>query len=720
MLCEQFVCPFYSPPDKKEVMFKPTLVFRIRICLAVVFCLCLTVTPFFLDSGVYSASEVDTKSKKALDAVTAATQNATSDVAVVVAGDTLALEPDSSYPFGLGEIGRMVSETVALTGVPRIYTGSSVRKVIILADISHPVYDSGVNTNPHVAAALVRELYRMDSTLTITLACAPEYWVSPDAEDAPDSLIADGFTAGGYSQMVSSLAAELPGLDLSLEELNLDSTRACETYMDLPGECDKVFYIASQVARADYLIVLAKLKTGPLGVDCALGALRLALPGPVSGWPRFTSVEPRFLDETLISLLGSIMVDYVLVDAINCLEGAGTSEESVKAVGAVVAGEDPVAVDAVAARLAGFDPLDMEYLDLAGEMLLGVVDPERINIKGEVELPADRISLARPKRLFAGNEFSNPDYPYQGQGVRKLMYGFAADLIDNEGEVHLPFPGAEGWVVPERSPDEPLGPGEAAEGVGAFHGFTYLWSPDSSEAQLWVGSQIPIRVYLNGVMVLERKAGESGGAGEIMDLRVPNETVDLELPAGGSIMEVYGEFGADNDPEGLFSLHLADRTEEKKYAGSRVPGVVYFLNPAGDLSRSGVVGTAAAGHFVRAAGWNGTVQATTCGAHGAFVLKELDPGETMLKVYDSADRLVADSTLYLEEWQTLRVDFEDLNGGPVLPGDYSGDGRLAVNDVIALLLGMREHPGDTYYDYNGDGNLDISDAIALLLAMRAG
>jgi len=101
-------------------------------------------------------------------------------------------------------------------------------------------------------------------------------------------------------------------------------------------------------------------------------------------------------------------------------------------------------------------------------------------------------------------------------------------------------------------------------------------------------------------------------------------------------------------------------------------------------------------------------------------MKELDPGETMLKVYDSAGRLVADSTIYLEEWQTHRVDFENLDGGPALHGDYSGDGRLAVNDVIALVLGMRENPGETYYDYNGDGNLNISDAIALLLAMRAG
>ena len=124
-------------------MFKPILVFRIRVCLAAVFCLFLTAMPFFLDSGVSSASEVNTRSRQELDAVTAATQYATSDVAVVLAGDTLALQPDSSWPFGLGEIGQMVSETVALTGIPRIWAGSSVRKVMILADFSHPVTTAG-------------------------------------------------------------------------------------------------------------------------------------------------------------------------------------------------------------------------------------------------------------------------------------------------------------------------------------------------------------------------------------------------------------------------------------------------------------------------------------------------------------------------------------------------------------------------------------------------
>jgi len=689
--------------------------FLVRSCLAVFFCLGLS-SPLLFGIDVSSNVKDKTGSAEGLDAVTAATQFAEASVAVVLAEDPAALQTDSTGPFGRGEIERLVSEAVGMTGLPRIWAGSSVRRVLILTDVSYPVYNGGLNADPHVAAALVRKLFRVDSTLSITLACAPEHWVSPEAYGAPESLAADGFAAAGYRKMVESLTTELPGLDLTLMDLSLDSTLACTTYIETAGECDKVFAVASAVIRADYLIVLAKLKTGPLGLDCAVGALRLSLPGPVNGWPRFAELEPRLLDETLVSLLGSINVDYVLVDAISCLEGAGTGRQSVAAVGAVLAGEDIAAVDAAAAKLTGFDPLDMEYLDLAGELLLGVVEWERISILGEVELPAGQILLAKPRRLFGLEELSNPDYLYQGQGVRNLMYGFGDSPTGNRDSVHLPYPGLEGWTTAGRSPDEPLGPGAASGGRGSFHAFTYYWCPDSAGAQLWVGSQIAVQVYLNGALVLERGEGTQG---EPLDFRVPNETVSLELPAGGGTLEIYGEFGPDNDPEGLFSLHLARRTEEKRHAGSRVPDLVYFLNPAGEQSRSGVVGRAAPGLYVRSTAWDGTTNTGVCGAQGAFVLKELAPGETLLNVYDPTGRLVADSTLYLEEWETLRVDFQRL-GEPSPPGDYTGDGRLAINDVIALLLGMRDHPGDLHYDFNGDGRLAVTDAIALLLFMMPG
>ncbi|MEA2064373.1 MAG: DUF362 domain-containing protein [Gemmatimonadota bacterium] len=688
-----------------------------RILAAAVLTVLIAVLVFSPVTGSAAPGrKVGSASGQEPEALTSASLQAHTNVALVLAAESLEGRTDSTAgPYGLGEVGRMVTESIDLTGLPGIYPGSSVRKVVILTDISHPVYDSAVNVNPHVAAALVRKLYAVDSTLSITLACAPEHWGSPESAEVPDSLRVDGFAASGFTRMAVSLVADLPALQLELVDLNTDSTQSITAYTNLLTEEWTAFEVAARVAQADYVIMLARLKTGPLGIDCALTSLKLALPGTVYGWPRFEDTGPALVDETLVSLYGAVRVDYLLVDALYCLEGAGTADEGVKVVGAVMAGEDLVAVDAVAARLAGFDPLDMEYLGLAGELAMGLVDPELITILGEVELPAGAVLLARPKRTFASSALANPEYPYQGQGVRRMLYSFSPDsaAARDSGEVCLPWDSLDGWAGPERSPDETLGPGVEIQGSASFHGFTYYWCPEEAEAELWVGSRCGLKVIVDGSLVLERRV--SGPE----SLRVPDEVVELSLPGGGGTIEVFASPGDDGNAGGLFSLQLTGRADERKYAGSRVPGLVFFTDPGGTEDQAGVVGTAGPGYYVRSAASCGCTETAHCGARGAYVFKELSPGEVELKVFNDTGLLVADTTVYLEEYRNLRVDFLNLgHAGPQVTGDYSGDGDLAVNDVIALLIGMLDRPGDLYYDFNGDGRANVADAIALLLAMR--
>ncbi|MBN2288677.1 MAG: SUMF1/EgtB/PvdO family nonheme iron enzyme [Candidatus Glassbacteria bacterium] len=52
--------------------------------------------------------------------------------------------------------------------------------------------------------------------------------------------------------------------------------------------------------------------------------------------------------------------------------------------------------------------------------------------------------------------------------------------------------------------------------------------------------------------------------------------------------------------------------------------------------------------------------------------------------------------------------------------DINGDGKVLINDIIALLIMGRDNPNDPNIDYNGDGKYTVSDAIALLLAVRDG
>lgn len=74
----------------------------------------------------------------------------------------------------------------------------------------------------------------------------------------------------------------------------------------------------------------------------------------------------------------------------------------------------------------------------------------------------------------------------------------------------------------------------------------------------------------------------------------------------------------------------------------------------------------------------------------------------------------------LVEMEHRIVEYIDENPPAVVPCDFNGDGRLAINDVIALLLFQRANPGDLAADFNGDGEAVIADAIAMLLAWRNG
>jgi uncharacterized protein (DUF362 family) len=665
---------------------------------------------FFWAGSILAGAPLLKKQREELDALSSASQANKVKVALVTGAGQFPDafpgpdgRPDTTGAWGEGEIGRIVAEALDRTGLPSIWPGSPVRSVLILTDLPRPVYDSGVCTSPHVTAALVRYLFALDSTLSVQIAGAPEYWASLGTPGAPDSLLRDGFAAAGYRSLAQSLSRELPGLRLSLADLSQDSTRSLVSSVD-----GAAYPVSAAVARADFLIVAPKLKTGPLGLEGALACLRLALPGRSSGWPRFAGVPASLLDERVASLAGALKPDYVLVDGINCLEGAGTPNEAVAGLHAIVAGEDPLAVDAVCARLAGFDPLDLEYLDLACAAGLGVLDRGRITVSGS-ELTKSAAGLARPRRTFSPPALTNPDHPYQGQGARSLLFFTGPRAEAAFDSVSLPFPGAAAWTAVPRSPDEPVAPPSAGDGAYAL-GVVYFWCDSSAEAELWVGALSRVRVKLDGRPVLDWEPPAEGGG-----FRVPGVTVPVHLAGGCGRLEVLASRSGPADSLGLFSLQLARAGVESKYAGGRVPGLVWFTDPSGGLSGAGLVGIARAGLTVEGKDRYGAFSRTVCGEDGGFVLHGVAPGAYSLKVYDPLEMAwLADTTLALRAGETVLAD---LRAGDFTPrgyrGDFNADNRLGVGDVLALLTAIRKRPWDPGLDFNRDGRVDIQDARSL-------
>lgn len=80
-------------------------------------------------------------------------------------------------------------------------------------------------------------------------------------------------------------------------------------------------------------------------------------------------------------------------------DGAGPRTMIPREGNVILASADQVAVDAVAARIMGFDPLAIPYLRMCHERGLGVADPDRIELLGDVDAAARRFAFQSRRSL---------------------------------------------------------------------------------------------------------------------------------------------------------------------------------------------------------------------------------------------------------------------------------------------------------------------------------
>jgi uncharacterized protein (DUF362 family) len=163
----------------------------------------------------------------------------------------------------------------------------------------------------------------------------------------------------------------------------------------------------------------------------------------ISGGMRLTSPERRRLQlirsatDQLVALTSLLMPRISVIDGFVGMEGEGPRLGPPVRVGAIVAGNNPVAVDAVAAAIMGFDPMQIDLLRQAQALRLGPADLQAIQLLGDApELvrrrfrphPADRLArlASRPTTLRAHGGVPAPHFgavpptlrdPHQGAGA---------------------------------------------------------------------------------------------------------------------------------------------------------------------------------------------------------------------------------------------------------------------------------------------------------------
>lgn len=91
------------------------------------------------------------------------------------------------------------------------------------------------------------------------------------------------------------------------------------------------------------------------------------------------------IDEALVDVFSVVKTSFNLVDGMVAMEGDGPNlpPGKSKPLGLLIAGKDAVAVDAVCAKIMGIDPNKVKHLILAQRQGLGVLDLDKIEVRGE-------------------------------------------------------------------------------------------------------------------------------------------------------------------------------------------------------------------------------------------------------------------------------------------------------------------------------------------------
>lgn len=145
------------------------------------------------------------------------------------------------------------------------------------------------------------------------------------------------------------------------------------------------FEIARPAVEADVIINLPKLKTH--GMTTLTGAVK-NLFGCIPGkrkvqWHFNTGVDHDAFMRMLVELMSLLRPSLTIMDAVVGMEGNGPGSGDPRAIGALLAGADPVAVDAVAGALVGAGLERLPVLRAAQAAGVGAVSLENIRIMGE-------------------------------------------------------------------------------------------------------------------------------------------------------------------------------------------------------------------------------------------------------------------------------------------------------------------------------------------------
>lgn len=266
------------------------------------------------------------------------------------------------------KVGRKVGESVRNAvrlagGLERIVQRHST--VLVKPNLWKPSESgSGIITDTRVTEAVTRLVMEQKPDRVIIGEGAA---VGYDVPNIQDTMVA-------FRKSKTREVAERLGVEL----IDLNRDTPVEVHLRNAFVMKK-FKVAKTALDADTIISVPVLKTHfQTGITCGLKNMKGVLPGFEK-----RRTHRMGLDKAIVDLNRIVKPKFVVVDAINCMQGTWDLADDKVNMNLIVAGDDAVAVDSVCARIIGLDIDRIMHVNLAQKAGLGVADPVRIDVKGE-------------------------------------------------------------------------------------------------------------------------------------------------------------------------------------------------------------------------------------------------------------------------------------------------------------------------------------------------
>ncbi|MFQ6084871.1 MAG: DUF362 domain-containing protein [Candidatus Bathyarchaeia archaeon] len=204
------------------------------------------------------------------------------------------------------------------------------------------------------------------------------------------------YTAG---MMLEETHVRDVGESLGCDVVNL--SRGEMVQVEVPkGYEMKAFMVHPRVAEADRIISIPVMKTH------SSTAVTLSMKNMLGVLPerKKARYHPN-LDHIISDVVAALPPDLCIIDATVGLEGEGPFKGKPVKLDMIMAGDNAVSVDSCAVWIMGFEPRSVDHIRLAGDMGLGVIDLDGIDVKGlrleEARRAFERAPVVKADRMVS-------------------------------------------------------------------------------------------------------------------------------------------------------------------------------------------------------------------------------------------------------------------------------------------------------------------------------